>query len=126
MTTQGVHRYVLGILRELGIAEETITKVQTGGPDGDLGSNEILVSADRTIAVVDGGGVALRSRRPGPGGAGAPGARRAATAPTSTARSSGRGASWCTVRDRDVDAPGRDARGVRASGSATPSTWTRG
>jgi glutamate dehydrogenase len=57
MTTQGVHRYVLGILRELGIREEDITKVQTGGPDGDLGSNEILVSRDRTIAVVDGGGV---------------------------------------------------------------------
>jgi len=57
MTTQGVHRYVLGILRELGIREEDITKVQTGGPDGDLGSNEILISKDRTIAVVDGGGV---------------------------------------------------------------------
>jgi glutamate dehydrogenase len=57
MTTQGVHRYVLGILRELGLREEDITKVQTGGPDGDLGSNEILISRDRTIAVVDGGGV---------------------------------------------------------------------
>ncbi len=57
MTTQGVHRYVLGILRELGITEETITKFQTGGPDGDLGSNEILVSADKTIGIVDGGGV---------------------------------------------------------------------
>ena len=57
MTTEGVHRYVLGILKELGIAEETITKAQTGGPDGDLGSNEILISKDRTIALVDGGGV---------------------------------------------------------------------
>jgi glutamate dehydrogenase len=57
MTTHGVHRYVLGILRELGIAEETVTKLQTGGPDGDLGSNEILVSKDKTIALVDGGGV---------------------------------------------------------------------
>jgi glutamate dehydrogenase len=57
MTTQGVHRYVLGILRELGVAEDAITKAQTGGPDGDLGSNEILVSRDRTIALVDGGGV---------------------------------------------------------------------
>jgi glutamate dehydrogenase len=57
MTTQGVHRYVLGILRELGIAEQSITKAQTGGPDGDLGSNEILLSEDRTIALVDGGGV---------------------------------------------------------------------
>jgi glutamate dehydrogenase len=57
MTTQGVHRYVLGILRELGIDETAITKAQTGGPDGDLGSNEILISRDRTIALVDGGGV---------------------------------------------------------------------
>ncbi len=57
MTTQGVHRYVLGILRELGVEESSITKVQTGGPDGDLGSNEILLSRDRTIAVIDGGGV---------------------------------------------------------------------
>merc|ERR1712232_479243 len=30
---------------------------QTGGPDGDLGSNEILISKDKTIAVVDGSGV---------------------------------------------------------------------
>ena len=57
MTAQGMHRYVLGILGRLGIAEEGITKAQTGGPDGDLGGNEILVSRDRTIAVVDGGGV---------------------------------------------------------------------
>jgi len=28
-----------------------------GGPDGDLGSNEILVSRDKTLAVVDGSGV---------------------------------------------------------------------
>ena len=54
MTTQSVHTYVVGILRELGIPEETITKFQTGGPDGDLGSNEILVSKDKTKAVVDG------------------------------------------------------------------------
>ncbi len=57
MTTHGIHRYVLGILERCGIAEDSITKAQTGGPDGDLGGNEILVSRDRTIAVVDGGGV---------------------------------------------------------------------
>lgn len=28
------------------------------GPDGDLGSNEILISKDKTIAVIDGSGVA--------------------------------------------------------------------
>lgn len=57
MTTAGIHQYVLGILRKLGIAEEAISKAQTGGPDGDLGGNEILISRDRTIVVVDGGGV---------------------------------------------------------------------
>lgn len=31
--------------------------VQTGGPDGDLGSNEIKISKDKTIAIVDGSGV---------------------------------------------------------------------
>ncbi|KAF4685194.1 NAD-dependent glutamate dehydrogenase, partial [Perkinsus olseni] len=29
----------------------------TGGPDGDLGSNEILISKDKTIAICDGSGV---------------------------------------------------------------------
>lgn len=57
MTTAGVHQYVLGILGKLGVAEDTITKAQTGGPDGDLGSNEILISRDKTIVIIDGGGV---------------------------------------------------------------------
>jgi len=57
MTTHSVHEYVLGILSKLGLKEEHITKAQTGGPDGDLGSNEILVSKDRTVCVVDGSGV---------------------------------------------------------------------
>jgi glutamate dehydrogenase len=30
----------------LGEEEDKITKFQTGGPDGDLGSNEILISKD--------------------------------------------------------------------------------
>jgi len=34
--------------------EENISKFMTGGPDGDLGSNEVLISKDKTIAVVDG------------------------------------------------------------------------
>ena len=29
-----------------------------GGPDGDLGSNEILLSSDKTVSVIDGSGVA--------------------------------------------------------------------
>jgi glutamate dehydrogenase len=57
MTTSSVHQYVIRLLEELGLKEEGITKVQTGGPDGDLGSNEILMSKDRTIGIVDGSGV---------------------------------------------------------------------
>jgi glutamate dehydrogenase len=57
MTTRSVHQYALGIYRKLGLNEEDITKVQTGGPDGDLGSNEIKISKDKTIAIVDGSGV---------------------------------------------------------------------
>jgi glutamate dehydrogenase len=57
MTTLSVHEYVLGILAKLGIREEDVTKIQTGGPDGDLGSNEIKISKDKTIAIVDGSGV---------------------------------------------------------------------
>ncbi len=58
MTTRSVHTFVLGVLEKLGLKEEEVTKIQTGGPDGDLGSNEILVSRDTTLAVVDGSGVA--------------------------------------------------------------------
>jgi glutamate dehydrogenase len=57
MTTRSVHQYVLGIYRKLGVNEEDCTKLQTGGPDGDLGSNEIKISHDKTIGVVDGSGV---------------------------------------------------------------------
>ncbi|KAI7900169.1 Glutamate/Leucine/Phenylalanine/Valine dehydrogenase-domain-containing protein [Cokeromyces recurvatus] len=57
MTTRSVHQYVLGIYRTFGLQEEDCFKLQTGGPDGDLGSNEIKISNDKTIAVVDGSGV---------------------------------------------------------------------
>lgn len=57
MTTQGVHQYVLELLKTAGIKENSITKVQTGGPDGDLGSNEILLSKDKTLCIIDGSGV---------------------------------------------------------------------
>jgi len=57
MTTHSVHQYVLKALHELGLKEENITKVMTGGPDGDLGSNEIFISKDKIIAIVDGSGV---------------------------------------------------------------------
>lgn len=57
MTTRSVHKYVIGCLNKLGLDETQVTKLQTGGPDGDLGSNEILLSKDRTKAVIDGSGV---------------------------------------------------------------------
>eukprot|EP01116_Phalansterium_solitarium_P022848 TRINITY_DN770_c0_g1_i1.p1 TRINITY_DN770_c0_g1~~TRINITY_DN770_c0_g1_i1.p1 ORF type:complete len:1067 (-),score=487.40 TRINITY_DN770_c0_g1_i1:382-3582(-) len=57
MTTRSVHQYVLGTLEKLGLNESECTKFQTGGPDGDLGSNEIKISKDKTIGIVDGSGV---------------------------------------------------------------------
>ena len=57
MTTRSVHQYVLGIYRKLGLQETEVTKAQTGGPDGDLGSNEILISNDKTTSIVDGSGI---------------------------------------------------------------------
>ncbi|KAJ3367531.1 NAD-dependent glutamate dehydrogenase [Allomyces arbusculus] len=57
MTTRSVHQYVLGILKKLNLKEEDCTKMQTGGPDGDLGSNEIKISKDKTVGIVDGSGV---------------------------------------------------------------------
>jgi len=56
MTTRSVHQFVVCTLEKLGIPEESVTKLQTGGPDGDLGSNEILMSKDNTIGIVDGSG----------------------------------------------------------------------
>ncbi|KAG2354643.1 NADH-dependent glutamate dehydrogenase [Suillus spraguei] len=61
MTSLSIRQYVLGIYKQLGLREKDITKVQTGGPDGDLGSNEILLSSDKTIAIIDGSGVLVDS-----------------------------------------------------------------
>ncbi|KAF6741457.1 NAD-specific glutamate dehydrogenase [Ephemerocybe angulata] len=57
MTSLSIRQYILGIYRQFGLREKDVTKVQTGGPDGDLGSNEILLSNDKTVAVIDGSGV---------------------------------------------------------------------
>ena len=57
MTSLSVREYVLGVYRKLGLKQETITKIQTGGPDGDLGSNEILLSNEKMVAIIDGSGV---------------------------------------------------------------------
>lgn len=57
MTTLSVREYVEGIYRKLNLDPKKIRKLQTGGPDGDLGSNEILLSNESYTAIVDGAGV---------------------------------------------------------------------
>lgn len=57
MTTLSVRQYVEGIYRKLKIDPSTIRKLQTGGPDGDLGSNEIQLANEKYTAIVDGSGV---------------------------------------------------------------------
>ena len=57
MTTLSVREYVLGIYRKLGLNPRNVKKLQTGGPDGDLGSNEILLGNEKYISIVDGSGV---------------------------------------------------------------------
>ncbi|KAK9455633.1 Glutamate/Leucine/Phenylalanine/Valine dehydrogenase-domain-containing protein [Dipodascopsis uninucleata] len=57
MTSLSVREYVLGIYRKLNIKQSEVRKLQTGGPDGDLGSNEILLSGEKYIVIIDGSGV---------------------------------------------------------------------
>lgn len=57
MTTLSVREYVKGIYRKLKLDPSAVRKMQTGGPDGDLGSNEILLSNEKYTSVVDGSGV---------------------------------------------------------------------
>ena len=57
MTTLSVREYVKGIYRKLNLDESKVRKLQTGGPDGDLGSNEILLGHEKYCAIVDGAGV---------------------------------------------------------------------
>lgn len=57
MTTLSVREYILGIYRKLNLNPESVRKLQTGGPDGDLGSNEILLGNEKYTAIVDGAGV---------------------------------------------------------------------
>ncbi|QUC23638.1 uncharacterized protein UV8b_07879 [Ustilaginoidea virens] len=57
MTTLSVREYVKGIYRKLELDPSTVRKMQTGGPDGDLGSNEILLGNEKWTAIVDGSGV---------------------------------------------------------------------
>jgi glutamate dehydrogenase len=57
MTTLSVREFVKGIYRKKGLDPSTVRKMQTGGPDGDLGSNEILLSNEKYTSIVDGSGV---------------------------------------------------------------------
>lgn len=57
MTTLSVREYVSGVYRKLELDPSEVRKMQTGGPDGDLGSNEILLSNEKYTAIVDGSGV---------------------------------------------------------------------
>ncbi|EME42299.1 hypothetical protein DOTSEDRAFT_73208 [Dothistroma septosporum NZE10] len=57
MTTLSVREYVKGIYRKLDLDQSQVRKLQTGGPDGDLGSNEILLGSEKYCAIVDGSGV---------------------------------------------------------------------
>ena len=57
MTTLSVREYVVGIYRKLNLDERQVRKLQTGGPDGDLGSNEVILGGEKYCAIVDGSGV---------------------------------------------------------------------
>lgn len=57
MTSLSVREYVKGIYRKLELDQSKVHKMQTGGPDGDLGSNEILLSNEKYVSIVDGSGV---------------------------------------------------------------------
>lgn len=61
MTTRSVRGYITGIQSMLDLDGKKCTKMQTGGPDGDLGSNEIKLGHERTVAIVDGSGVLVDS-----------------------------------------------------------------
>lgn len=60
MTTLSVREYVLGIYRKLNLNPSLIRKMQTGGPDGDLGSNEILLSNEKYTAIGTRAGILMR------------------------------------------------------------------
>jgi glutamate dehydrogenase len=57
MTTLSVREFVKGIYRKKELDPSKVRKMQTGGPDGDLGSNEILLSNEMYTSIVDGSGV---------------------------------------------------------------------
>lgn len=46
MTTRSVRQFVQGVQRKLGHKQSEKTKFVTGGPDGDLGSNEVILGEE--------------------------------------------------------------------------------
>lgn len=57
MTSLGVNVYVRGVLQMRALRAEDVRIFQTGGPSGDLGSNNILLNqASKVTAIVDGSG----------------------------------------------------------------------
>ena len=46
MTSLSVRQYIIGVLKAHGLNEKDVTKFQTGGPDGDLGSSEFFDACD--------------------------------------------------------------------------------
>lgn len=59
MTSLGVRAYVNQLYETLSLQDTTVYKFQTGGPDGDLGSNEIILSTknESYVGILDGSGV---------------------------------------------------------------------
>ena len=57
MTTLSVRACVNKIYEKLNLRGEDLTKIMTGGPDGDLGSNEIKMGMEKTLGIADGSGV---------------------------------------------------------------------
>ena len=54
MTTRSVRCYVNGLYKKLGIDGTKLTKFMTGGPDGDLGSNELIFGTEKVRGMCDG------------------------------------------------------------------------
>ncbi|MBI5686797.1 MAG: NAD-glutamate dehydrogenase [Verrucomicrobia bacterium] len=57
MTTMGVMACLRTLLDHVGLKEEQVNLMMTGGPDGDLGANQIQSFKGRICLLVDGGSV---------------------------------------------------------------------
>lgn len=57
MTTASVMASFRTVIQHLGLEEESLNLMMTGGPDGDLGANQIQTFRGRICLLIDGGGV---------------------------------------------------------------------